>query len=668
MRQNKPLFKPKTKNLLLIGVMFFSLWPALLLGFTWQDDPPHAQWRDPSSRISWYDDGLIAQQREQAPEETPLPGVSCQAEVIIGELNVRVGPSRYYDPPVGILNSGDRVLIVGKNPEESWWRIKFSHDGHDYAWIAGTVEGTVYSQTVGDCENISVVQNFPPPPDGELAVTGTPTPTNTASLTITIANTHTHLPTPAHTPVEAADMSSAFENEAEESISSFPSDIGESRSAALPRTGFWLWRVLLLVPFVIYGIFATLEWIKYFHISREYQAFGPPTGPETGKGTDPNAPSPTQNVDELQEELQSERRAHRETKMQLDKISRGKSREIENLHRQNDSLQHSLKDKKDRYRQLLGTYEKTRKEASTLHRENIQLSTSLAQLESVYEETFAECEELREQIDTYAKDAEQANILNRENLELRQQLGEYLSHLEDRDRRIEDLEGDLHIVGNERLQLLEELEGFRRDKVSRYDLSEGGPQHYMLVQDYMYLEQIFHEISLEIMALQYTPDELTTREERQTRAEIKSALANDIFIYGMSLLQSWKEATTTNRNDVTAKVLEKICEDLNSLVTPNTMPCQLCEHCEDLVGKSIELMIQIMTTDPPGNLSMADRGAAFNPDIHKALPGCEEGGFVLMPVYPAYSVGERIYEKALVFTLPNPPDEIKSSRTRRFNH
>jgi hypothetical protein len=37
--------------------------------------------------------------------------------------------------------------------------------------------------------------------------------------------------------------------------------------------------------------------------------------------------------------------------------------------------------------------------------------------------------------------------------------------------------------------------------------------------------------------------------------------------------------------------------------------------------------------------------------------GCEEGGKILLTIYPGYLVGDRVFEKALVFTVPEEEAE-----------
>lgn len=52
-------------------------------------------------------------------------------------------------------------------------------------------------------------------------------------------------------------------------------------------------------------------------------------------------------------------------------------------------------------------------------------------------------------------------------------------------------------------------------------------------------------------------------------------------------------------------------------------------------------------------------GTPFKSDRHEAMLGCEEGRKILLTIYPAYLVGNRVFEKALVFTVPE--EETKSA-------
>ncbi len=63
-------------------------------------------------------------------------------------------------------------------------------------------------------------------------------------------------------------------------------------------------------------------------------------------------------------------------------------------------------------------------------------------------------------------------------------------------------------------------------------------------------------------------------------------------------------------------------------------------------------MKKIATADPPGKLWMEAEGTPFKPDRHEPMLGCEESGKILLTIYPGYFVGDRVFEKALVFTVP----------------
>jgi hypothetical protein len=73
---------------------------------------------------------------------TVLASGSPTAVVSTPSLNVRQGPGTSY-PSVGALVQGDRVTVVGRNADSSWWAVTY---GGGTAWVfAGlvTIEGDV---------------------------------------------------------------------------------------------------------------------------------------------------------------------------------------------------------------------------------------------------------------------------------------------------------------------------------------------------------------------------------------------------------------------------------------------------------------------------------------------------------------------------------------------
>ncbi|MBN1201744.1 MAG: SH3 domain-containing protein [Anaerolineae bacterium] len=81
------------------------------------------------------------------PQPTP-PADGPVAVVGAAIVNVRQGPGTNY-PTVGMLNPGDRVVIVGRNEDSSWWAISFSGGT---AWIFASL-----TTTEGDISQVPLV-------------------------------------------------------------------------------------------------------------------------------------------------------------------------------------------------------------------------------------------------------------------------------------------------------------------------------------------------------------------------------------------------------------------------------------------------------------------------------------------------------------------------------
>ena len=106
------------------------------------------------------------------PTPTPKPEVVVQSR----KLNVRAGPSTLH-PRIGQVSEGERLEVLGKTPDETWWEVRLS-DG---------TQGWVYAKLVqpeGPINEVQVAQNIPtPPPTPTFTPTPRPTPTPTPSFT-----------------------------------------------------------------------------------------------------------------------------------------------------------------------------------------------------------------------------------------------------------------------------------------------------------------------------------------------------------------------------------------------------------------------------------------------------------------------------------------------------
>jgi hypothetical protein len=96
------------------------------------------------------------------------------ARVDAATLNVRQGPGTNY-PTVGTLSQGDRVEIVGRNAESTWWAINFSSGT---AWIFAAL-----ATAQGNLSQIPLVAP-PPAPVSTAVPAATTAPQGAADLVI----------------------------------------------------------------------------------------------------------------------------------------------------------------------------------------------------------------------------------------------------------------------------------------------------------------------------------------------------------------------------------------------------------------------------------------------------------------------------------------------------
>jgi hypothetical protein len=104
-----------------------------------------------------------------APTETPTLAVTdTPAFTSTPELpmisasvatNCRRGPSKLYEPPVGVLNVNQTVQVFGRNDAGTWWYIQNPGKTDQYCWVWGDTT-TVTGNTAG----LSIVTPPPLPP------------------------------------------------------------------------------------------------------------------------------------------------------------------------------------------------------------------------------------------------------------------------------------------------------------------------------------------------------------------------------------------------------------------------------------------------------------------------------------------------------------------------
>ncbi len=191
--------------------------------------------------------------------------------------------------------------------------------------------------------------------------------------------------------------------------------------------------------------------------------------------------------------------------------------------------------------------------------------------------------------------------------------------------------------------LLSELAAYRRDPTTTYISDDSRSQNHLLVQEFKELkEQDSQRISSSIFSHRCESIPSLKADRKQEIARIKAILSEEIMVKGMTL--STEESASTH-------VMDSVCTALG-MSAESSIPEALRTDIGNLVKKGLELMKKIASADPPGVLWTEKEGTPFNPDRHEAMLGCEEGGKILLTVYPGYLVGDRVFEKALVLTVP----------------
>ena len=128
------------------------------------------------------------------PTSSPLPPsptatVTPLAGTVTAQINVRSGPNMSYSS-LGLLNSGDKVQIIGKDQSGGWYGILYPSAAQGYGWVTAA-----YVQT-NDTTSLPVLNA-----SGELVTSVTPGISGPTSVPVT--------PTPTLGPASADDDSSA---------------------------------------------------------------------------------------------------------------------------------------------------------------------------------------------------------------------------------------------------------------------------------------------------------------------------------------------------------------------------------------------------------------------------------------------------------------------------
>lgn len=138
------------------------------------------------------------------PTDTPEPIETVPGNPSLTtrtDLNVRGGPGIEYDL-LGLLPSGTEAEIIGRDPTQQWWQIRFNPAADGRGWVAADA---AFSTATG-VANVPVVAP-PPTPTGTPTETPVP-PTATSTSTATsvpatdtpTSEPETATPTPTATP------------------------------------------------------------------------------------------------------------------------------------------------------------------------------------------------------------------------------------------------------------------------------------------------------------------------------------------------------------------------------------------------------------------------------------------------------------------------------------
>lgn len=93
--------------------------------------------------------------------------------------NCRRGPSRLYDPPIGVLRVNDKAEVHGRNSDSSWWYIQLPDRPGVFCWV--------WAETTFVEGNTALLPVITPPP---LPPTATVTPTPGLDFDVSFDNVH----------------------------------------------------------------------------------------------------------------------------------------------------------------------------------------------------------------------------------------------------------------------------------------------------------------------------------------------------------------------------------------------------------------------------------------------------------------------------------------------
>ncbi|BAY38837.1 hypothetical protein NIES2111_31860 [Nostoc sp. NIES-2111] len=307
----------------------------------------------------------------------------------------------------------------------------------------------------------------------------------------------------------------------------------------------------------------------------------------------------------------------------------------------------------------------------------------------------------------------QTNTQQQYLLQLQDEIRQINKKYNDLEKDIKHLENERNELVIEKGQILGKLAAKQIDKTTTfvtYTSSDDNIQHHILYQEFKQLkDQEFNAFSNKLFHYRCEQSLALKSNRKREITIIKSVLSENILINGMKIFaensdfspeilenamkvvrpsfchalgivenseiskilsnelenlikQGIKFVTKTSSNDTTKRSWneEEFTEAVKDISRTVYTALQIAEetnisreirtNTDNLVRKGLELVKKIASADPPGNLWIEQKDTLFDYEKHEAVLGCKEGGKILLTVYPGYVVGNRIFEKALVFT------------------
>lgn len=338
-----------------------------------------------------------------------------------------------------------------------------------------------------------------------------------------------------------------------------------------------------------------------------------------------------------------------------------------------------------------------------LQRINDALKSNIQDLEIDKKELTKKCSDLEFKYNTLERKYQTAAQVRQEN--------EYLRNIKfELEVKIKQIEKDRDELASQRGSILSQLASAQRNPETSY-ISDSRPQNHLLVQDFRQLkDQELHSVSTKIFSYLSEIKPALKANRKQEIANIKAILSNQALIKAMALFTEKndslpEDAVAQAVQTVTVSlssalktydkpnIIESLKANIESLVKQGMMLAKgttetntlamsdneegftkvvesirqsvyssleieldkiseaLRAEIDNLVRKGLELVKKIANADPPGTLLLPKKGESFNLDQHKAMLGWEDEGKIDFPIFPAYIVGTRVLEKAVVLTI-----------------